>query len=52
MPAGEKERIPTLPEDYIVSQEVEEILKMVVHTPARLFMMTGKLELEKPQMPG
>lgn len=38
---GEKERIPTLPEDYIVSQEVEEILEMVVHTPARLFMMTG-----------
>ena len=39
---GEKERIPTLPEDYIVSQEVEEILEMVVHTPARLFMMTGE----------
>lgn len=39
---SEKERIPTLPEDYIVSQEVEEILEMVVHTPARLFMMTGE----------
>ena len=40
---SEKERIPTLPEDYIVSQEVEEILEMVVHTPARLFMMTGDI---------
>ena len=25
-----------------MSQEVEEILEMVVHTPARLFMMTGE----------
>lgn len=49
---SEKERIPTLPEDYIVSQEVEEILEMVVHTPARLFMMTGEAGTGKPQMPG
>ena len=31
-----------LPENYIASQEVEEILEMVTHTPARLFMMTGE----------
>ena len=36
-----KERIPSLPEDYLVSKEAEEILQMVDKTPARLFMMTG-----------
>ena len=32
-----KERIPSLPEDYLVSKEAEEILQMVDKTPARLF---------------
>lgn len=41
-PSVEAERIPMLPENYIASQEVEEILEMVTHTPARLFMMTGE----------
>lgn len=41
-PSVEEERIPMLPENYIASQEVEEILEMVTHTPARLFMMTGE----------
>ena len=41
-PSAEEERIPMLPENYIASQEVEEILEMVTHTPARLFMMTGE----------
>lgn len=36
-----KERIPSLPEDYLVSKEAEEILQMVDKTPARLFMLTG-----------
>ena len=36
-----KRRIPSLPEDYLVSKEAEEILQMVDKTPARLFMMTG-----------
>lgn len=41
-PVGETKRIPVLPEDYMASQEVEEILEMVTNTPARLFMMTGE----------
>ncbi len=32
---------PSLPEDYLVSKEAEEILQMVDKTPARLFMLTG-----------
>ena len=33
-----KERIPSLPEDYLVSKEAEETWQMVDKTPARLFM--------------
>lgn len=35
-------RIPVLPEDYVVSGEAEDVVRMVLNTPARLFMMTGE----------
>lgn len=38
----EKDRIPALPENYLVSREAEEIIRMVTGSSARLFMMTGE----------
>ena len=39
--AGSMDKIPTLPETYQVSEDVEEILQRIVDTPSRLFMLTG-----------
>lgn len=36
-----KDKIPSLPESYRVSEDAEEILQRIVDTPARMFMMTG-----------
>lgn len=36
-----KGMIPHLPESYLVSEGAEEILQMIVDTPARMFMLTG-----------
>lgn len=36
-----RKRIPSLPETYRVSDDVEEILQRIVETPARMFMLTG-----------
>ena len=36
-----KGKIPSLPETYQVSGDVEEILQRIVDTPARMFMLTG-----------
>ena len=38
----EKDRIPALPENYLVSQVAEEIIRMGTGSSARLFMMTGE----------
>lgn len=41
VPEASKERIPSLPETYRVSEDAEEILQRIVDTPARMFMLTG-----------
>lgn len=39
--SGSKDKIPTLPETYRVSEDAEEILQRIIDTPARMFMITG-----------
>lgn len=41
VPEGSKDKIPSLPETYRVSEDAEEILQRIIDTPARMFMLTG-----------
>lgn len=43
----ERKKIPTLPEEYLVSAETQEILDMVTKTPARIVMVTGEAGVGK-----
>lgn len=41
VPEESRNRIPSLPENYRVSEDAEEILQRITDTPARMFMLTG-----------
>lgn len=41
VPDSSKDKIPSLPESYRVSEDAQEILQCIVDTPARMFMLTG-----------
>lgn len=47
VPEDLKGKIPSLPENYTVSEGAEEILQRIVDSPARMFMVTGKAGIGK-----